>query len=87
MNDIMTYTIQILGQVDEREINALSPLQIHIEWVEARASLLSVRTDQSGIIGLVRHLHNLGLVFLAVCRADAGWPGSSAEAGQLIDHL
>ena len=75
MDDIITYTIQILGQVDEREINALSPLHIHIERIEARASLLSVCTDQSGIIGLIRHLHNLGLVFLAVRRADAGWAG------------
>lgn len=71
MDDLLPYTIQILGQVDEREINALSPIQVHIERTGARTTLLSVCTDQSGIIGLIRHLHNLGLIFLAVRRTDA----------------
>jgi hypothetical protein len=31
MNDICTYTIQLRGQVNENEINALGPLQITVE--------------------------------------------------------
>jgi hypothetical protein len=30
------------------------------------ATLFTVCTDQSGLIGLMRHLHGLGFVFLSV---------------------
>ena len=66
MNDICTYLIQLYGQVDEGEVNAMTPLQMTLERVEPAATLFSVCTDQSGLIGLMRHLHGLGLVFLSV---------------------
>jgi hypothetical protein len=63
MNDIRTYHIELRGQVDEDEINATSPLQMTVVRVDQAATLFSVRTDQSGLIGLMRHLHGLGFVF------------------------
>jgi hypothetical protein len=60
------YHIRIRGQVDEDEINAMSPLQMVREWVNSAVTHFSVRTDQSGLVGLVRHLHGLGFVFLSV---------------------
>lgn len=68
MNNACTYHIQIEGQVAEDEINAISTLQLKLEWIEAVATLFSVCTDQSGLIGLLRHLHARGLVLLAVQR-------------------
>jgi len=66
MNDIRTYHIQIRGQVDENEINATSPLQMTVVHRDQAATLFSVCTDQSGLIGLMRHLHGLGFVLLSI---------------------
>jgi hypothetical protein len=66
MNDICTYHIQLRGQVDEDEINAMSPFQMTVERVDQAATLFTVCTDQSGLVGLMRHLHGLGFVFLSV---------------------
>jgi hypothetical protein len=70
MNDLCTYYIQLRGQVDEGEINVLSPLEMRMERVDQAATLFGVCTDQSGLIGLLRRLHGLGLVFLSVNRVD-----------------
>lgn len=69
MDDICTYTIQLSGQVNESEINAMSPIQMDVERVGQDTTLFTVCTDQSGLIGLMRHLHGLGLVFLSVGRS------------------
>ncbi len=66
MNDICIYHILIKGQVALDEINVMSPLQITLERIDTAATLFSVRTDQSGLIGLLRHLHARGLVLLSV---------------------
>lgn len=66
MNNIDTYHIRVRGQVDEVEINAMSPLQMTVEQVETAVTLLTVCTDQSGLIGLMRHLHGQGFIFLSV---------------------
>jgi hypothetical protein len=72
MNDVCTYLIQLRGQVDEGEINARSPLQMTVVRADPDATLLTVGTDQSGLIGLMRHLHGLGFVLLAVSRIEKG---------------
>ena len=66
MNTVCVYHIQIRGLVDEAEVNAMSPLQLMRDWAETAVTQFSVRTDQSGLIGLMRHLHGLGFVFLSV---------------------
>jgi hypothetical protein len=68
MDDICAYLIQLRGRVDEAEINAMSPLQLTVKEVDVASTLLTVNTDQSGLIGLMRHLHGLGFVFLSVKR-------------------
>jgi hypothetical protein len=68
MNAIGIYHIQLRGRVDEDEINAMSPLQMTVIRADAAATLLTVNTDQSGLIGLMRHLHGLSFVFLSVKR-------------------
>ncbi len=70
MNDICIYHVRLRGQVEEDEINALSPLLTRVERSELCATVLSSRTDQSGLVGLVRHLHGLGLVILSIDREE-----------------
>ena len=69
MNDTFAYHIRLRGQVDGSEINVMSPLEITVERADAGATLFTVCTDQSGLVGLLRHLHGLGFVFLFVSRA------------------
>ncbi len=70
MNDWCRYRVHGAGQVDEHEVNGTSPLEMKVEKVEADSTWLSVRTDQSGLIGLARHLHALGFVLLRVDREE-----------------
>ena len=41
-----------------------------MERVDAAATIFTIRTDQSGLIGLMRHLHGRGFVFMSVNRVD-----------------
>jgi hypothetical protein len=74
MHDISTYQIEVRGQVDESDLNASSPLQMTVVRVDAdekdpnAATLFTICADQSGLIGLIRHLHGRGLVLLSVSR-------------------
>jgi len=68
MHDICTYHVEVQGQVDENAFNATSPLQIMVVRVDMAATLFTVRADQSGLIGLIRHLHGRGFVLLSVTR-------------------
>lgn len=67
------YQIEVHGQVAIEDLNAMSPLQIRLvqkaENSDAdRSTWLTVCTDQSGFIGLLRHLHARGLVLLSTQR-------------------
>jgi hypothetical protein len=68
MDELGPYQIQLRGRVDENEINTMSPLQMTVKERNTVSTLLTVSTDQSGLIGLMRHLHGLGFVFLSVKR-------------------
>jgi hypothetical protein len=70
MNDIFTYSLWIRGQISEAEINALSPLRMTVSQTDPAATQLSFCTDQSGLVGLLRHLHGLGIIFLSVNRME-----------------
>jgi len=71
MNDVFTYQLRLRGRLTADDLNAMSPLTVAVEKNEAADSLLSVCTDQAGLIGLMRHLHGLGCVFLSVTTAEA----------------
>ena len=68
MHDICTYQIEVWGQVDENAFNATSPLQITVMQMDSAATLFTICTDQSGLIGLIRRLHQQGFVILSVYR-------------------
>ncbi len=66
MQDIRIYRIEVRGQVDENTLNATSPLQITVVRGNTATTLFTVCADQSGLIGLIRHLHGRGFVLLSV---------------------
>ena len=66
MDDVCNYQVIIRGHVDEAEVNAQSPLQLAVEQAGPDSALITFQTDQSGLIGLLRHLHGLGFVLLSV---------------------
>jgi hypothetical protein len=68
MHDTCIYQIKVRGQVDERDLNAMSPLQTTVVRADTAATLFMIDADQSGLIGVMRHLHGRGFVLLSVLR-------------------
>ena len=74
MHEPCIYRIKVRGQVAESDLNAMSPWQITMIQADAddehpnAATLFTIHADQSGLIGLMRHLHGQGLVLLSVSR-------------------
>ena len=60
------YRIQIGGQVTANDILAFSPRGAKIEPDGEASSSLTVFADQSGLVGLIRQLHGLGFVLIAL---------------------
>lgn len=69
MDDLCIYQIVVRDPVSETDLNRLSPLQV-VAQVDPAATRLSVQTDQSGLMGLMRHLHALGFVILGMSRQE-----------------
>lgn len=66
-----TYLIRLQGQVDVAELNAGSPHQMRPvttgpDKARTASTALTIRTDQAGLIGMLRHLHQLGLTLLSI---------------------
>ncbi len=63
-----TYTIEVQDHLIENDLNTLSPIQLEIIQASPTATKFTFCSDQSGLIGLVRHLHGRGFVLLSVFR-------------------
>jgi len=68
MKDTSTYQIDLQNHIEEHELNATSPIQVRVVYADQSLTRLVVHTDQSGLIGLIRHLHARGLVLLSIHR-------------------
>jgi hypothetical protein len=68
MHDVSAYRIEIQGSLSESEINAPSPVHLTLVHKDPTVTQFSVHADQSGVVGLIRHLHGRGLVLLSVYR-------------------
>jgi hypothetical protein len=70
MHELHTYHIEVRGRMDEPDLNATSPLKMTVVGTDVDSMRLTVYTDQSGLIGLIRHLHGLRLAILSLsCRS------------------
>lgn len=68
MQELCTYIIEIQGQLEEKNFNIMSPYQIKDVRVDPDTTFFTIRADQSGFIGLVRHLHQQGFVLISTQR-------------------
>ena len=68
MDDTGAYYLKVREQVAEADLNAGGPLQVTVVQADTTGTLFSVNTDQSGLIGLMRHLNGRGLLLLSLHR-------------------
>jgi len=68
VQEIYTYHIEVQGQVNEKDFNITSPLQVTVKQTDSAATSLTLHADQSGLVGLIRHLHHQGFVILSMSR-------------------
>ena len=64
--DQHVYRITLRGQIDEAFVEAYCPPETVLACEGGAATLSNIHADQSAIVGLVRHLHNLGCTILAL---------------------
>ncbi len=71
MKDVCAYSIELRGQLSDGEISAMSPtVQLKVECAGLSSTHLTIHTDQSGLIGLLRYLHGLGYIILSMIRTE-----------------
>ena len=68
MHTLCTYQIEVCGLAGEEELNALSPLAVTVIRADPAATIFTICSDQSGLVGLIRHLHGWGFLLLSVTR-------------------
>ncbi len=71
LDELRPCRIEIRGPVAETDLNASSPLQLTAVPSGAGTTFLSLQTDASGLIGLLRHLQARGHILLSV---NFGYP-------------
>ena len=65
-SDRRCYQLKITGQLDDDFVSSFCPPETIIQRESDTTLLSNIRTDQSGILGLIRHLHNLGCTILSM---------------------
>jgi hypothetical protein len=68
MQESFTYHIKLQDTVDEEAFNASSPFYVKVAQTDEETTTFILHTDQSGLIGLIRHIHYQGFVILALAR-------------------
>lgn len=68
--DAHVYTLTFAGAVDGDFLASFCPEGTVATAVNHHITLTNLRADQSGIIGVIRRLHNLGCTLLALRVAD-----------------
>lgn len=68
MDELCTYQIEVQDGMDTNVFNATSPLQVTVVQVDPDTTHIRAHTDQSGLVGLLRHLHQQGFLLLSVQR-------------------
>jgi len=84
--DVRTWRIRIHGKVEEEDIRPTSPVWFSIEQAEPAGTWLSLEADQSGIVGLIRHLHALGLVLISMSCSVEGSMDDGSDSNEADPH-
>jgi len=70
MDNVCTYHVVVKGQPDESDLSLGSPLALMVLRESAAATVFTICTDQSGLIGMIRYLHGRGFVLLSISRRE-----------------
>ncbi len=70
MGDITWYRILVRGRLASEDIALFCPPDFRIEPSEGDVTALVVRSDQAGVIGLIRQLHGFGCVLMLFERKE-----------------
>ena len=88
-NTATHYRIELQGRVDVDWLQSFdSSVEISVEetWQMEEHTVLNVHTDQSGIVGLLRRLHGLGITILQwQIVSDGGKTAEVEDQGNLRD--
>ena len=68
MEAVNQYQIEIQGQAEESDLHFFRSLGLTVAASDGTCTQLEIHTDQSGLIGLLRHLHSRCFVLLSVIR-------------------
>ena len=68
MQELCTYCVEIQDKLEENNFNTMSPYLIKEVCAGPCTTLFTIFTDQSGLVGLVRYLHQQGYVLLSIHR-------------------
>lgn len=66
ISGMRTYTLKLRGDLDEDFATSFCPPETTLSRAEETLTLSNLHTDQSGLIGLIRQLHNLGHVIISL---------------------
>jgi hypothetical protein len=66
LSGIRTYTLTLYGELDADFASTFCPPETSLASDGQTLTLANLRLDQSGLIGLLRQLHNFGCVILAL---------------------
>ena len=64
--DLRCYMLKLKGTLDDDFVTSFCPAETIVLHEDGTISLSNISTDQSGIIGLIRHLHNLGCTIMSL---------------------
>jgi hypothetical protein len=64
--DWRAYQLRVRGYLDEEFVTSFCPAGTTLTHEDDTTLLANIQTDQAGIVGLVRHLHNLGCTLIAL---------------------
>jgi len=62
--DVHVYTLTFAGVLDDDFLTSFCPEGTVATAVDQHTTLTNLRADQSGVIGVIRRLHNLGCTLL-----------------------
>ena len=81
-NPATHYQVEVQGRVDVEWLQSFdSPVEILADEIRQMEDItvLDVRTDQAGVVGLVRRLHGLGMTILQIQIVSEGGPAVEVE--------
>lgn len=69
LNSQNTYEIKVYGQLDDSWLGWFGEAEVHVESLVDNSQMTTfsdVVMDQTGLVGLIRRLHGLGIVLISI---------------------